>query len=87
MPKWTKEAIRENLKTDDMWLIRGLVAIYKKQTDSEQNDGMTKEENGIGFNGVDSIILSDMAKQYITRTFLTARQLNIVRDKMLKYSG
>lgn len=87
MVKWTKETIRKRLATDDMWLIRGLLAIYRHQTDSEQNAGMTKEENGVGFNGVDSAILSDMAKQYLNRNFLTPRQIAIVRDKMLKYSG
>lgn len=85
--KWTKEAIRERLKADDKWLIRGLLAIYRHQTDSEQNAGMTKEDNGVGFNGVDSAILSDMAKQFITRDFLTPRQIAIIRDKMLKYAG
>ena len=87
MSKWTKEAIRERLKADDKWVIRGLLAIYRLQTDSEQNAGMTKEENGVGFNGVDSAILSDMAKQYLNRDFLTARQIGIVRDKILKYAG
>lgn len=87
MAKWTKEAIREKIMTDDKWLIRGLLAIYRHQTDSEKNAGQTHEENGVGFNGVDSAILSDMAKQYITRDFLTTRQIAIVRDKMKKYAG
>lgn len=85
--KWTKAEIRNRLETDDKWLIRGLVAIYNRQTDQEQNNGMTKEENGVGFNGVDSVILSDMAKQHMTRGFLSRRQIEIVRGKMLKYAG
>jgi hypothetical protein len=85
--KWTKAEIRNRLETDDKWLTRGLVAIYKRQTDSEQNAGMTKEENGVGFNGVDSVILSDMAKQFMNSGSLSRRQIEFVRKLMLKYSG
>lgn len=87
MTVWTKEAIKEKMIADDRWTIRGLVAIYNRQTDDEKNDGLTKHENGIGFNGVDSAILSDMARQYVERKFLTNRQIVIVRKKMLKYAG
>ena len=41
MAKWTKEAIREKIMADDKWLIRGLLAIYRLQTDAEQNAGQT----------------------------------------------
>ncbi|QDJ96237.1 hypothetical protein Xoosp13_50 [Xanthomonas phage Xoo-sp13] len=84
---WTKEEIHAKLKTDDKWLIRGLLAIYARQTDEEQNADVTKESNGIGFNAFDATILSDMAKQYKRTAFLSKRQIAIVRKCMLKYSG
>lgn len=86
--KWTKAQIAEKLMTNDAWLIRGLLAIYEKQTDDEKNSELTKESNGIGFNAFDATILTDMVKQYKnTRGFLSVRQLAIVRKKMKKYAG
>jgi hypothetical protein len=84
--KWTKEEIAAKLAGDDKWLIRGLLAIYAKQTDDEKNSDITKEENGIGFNAFDATILSDMAKQYNRTKFLSKRQLEIVRKCMKKYA-
>lgn len=85
--KWTKEEIAAKLADDDAWLIRGLLAIYSKQTDEEKNSDITKVDNGIGFNAFDATILSDMAKQYNRTKFLSKRQLVIVRKCMKKYAG
>lgn len=84
---WTKETIREKLETDFRFVIRGLLAIYARQTDSEKNAGQTREDNGVGFNGIDSIILSSFAQQWQTRKFLSPKQWIIARKKILKYSG
>lgn len=85
--KWTKEAIKARLEKDDKWLVRGLLAIYGRQTAEEQVCGQTVEDNGIGFNGVDAEILTSFAIQFQQRGFLTAKQLEIARKKMLKYAG
>lgn len=84
---WTKEEIAAKLASDDKWLIRGLLSIYSKQTEDEQNSDVTKEDNGIGFNAFDATICSDMAKQYMRTKFLSRRQLEIVRKCMKKYAG
>ena len=85
--KWTKEAIKARLEKDDKWLVRGLLAIYGRQTAEEQVYGQTVEDNGIGFNGVDAEILTSIALQYKERGFLTSKQMEIARKKMLKYAG
>lgn len=85
--KWTTAEIRHNLETNNAWLIRGLMAIYARQTADEKDVGLTKHDNGIGFNGVDSNFLSNMVKFYNDRSFLTANQIAKVRKAMLKYSG
>jgi hypothetical protein len=85
--KYTKEYIREGLTVSDKWLIRGLLAIYAHQTDSEKNGEMTVEDNGIGFNGCDAAILSSIAKQIQRSGTMSTKQTVIVRKKMLKYSG
>lgn len=83
---WTKEEIRKNMELSDKWLVRGIMAIYSKQTATEQASEATMEDNGIGFSGADATILSSFAKQYQERGFLTSKQLSIARNKMLKYS-
>lgn len=85
--KWTKETIKAKLAVDDRWLLRGLVAIYNKQTEDEKAVGVTAHDNGIGFNGVDAEILTSIAQQNIARGSVSPKQLAIVRKKMMKYAG
>ena len=87
MKVWTKLEIKQMLAVSNNALIRSLLAIYNKQTDSEKNAGQTQEDNGIGFNGIDSDILSQYAEFYKLRGFLSPKQLVIVRKKMPKYAG
>ena len=73
---------------NDDWLVRGIVAIYHKQTADEQNSESTIENNGVGFNGCDAEFLSSLAKQAIERNFaLSQRQIEYGRKKMMKYVG
>lgn len=83
----TKEFIKEKLVTDQRWLMRGITAIYKKQTWDEQQSESTKEDNGVGFNGVDAYILSSFAKQIKAGRTLSTKQLAIAQKKMPKYAG
>jgi hypothetical protein len=87
MAVYTAASIKEKLKTDDRWLIRGLLAIYACQTASEQASGQTDEHNGIGFNGVDAYILTSFAEQAKAGRRLSSKQIMIARKKMLKYAG
>jgi len=98
MSTYTKTFIADKLASNDTWLLKGVVAIYKKQTASEQVAGITRENNSVGFNAVDSIILSSFAMQINTfnntparlrrfRSPLSPKQLVIARRKMLKYAG
>jgi len=84
---WTKEQIKEKIETDDTWLYRGLLAIYKLQTEDEKESGYTTKSNGIGFNGVDSEICSSFAQQLEKRKTLSPKQTAIARKIMKKYSG
>ena len=85
--KWTKDEIKEKLANDGRWLVRGLLAIYDRQTANEKAAGATVEDNGIGFNGADAEILSSIAMCYKTRNFISPKQLAIVQKKMVKYAG
>jgi len=90
------QMIRENIAVDDRWLMRGLLAIYNRQTASERASECTIQNNGIGFNGADAQILTSFAKQVIKweaqqerryATPLSPRQTAIARRKLHKYCG
>jgi hypothetical protein len=80
------EVIRQGLKSNDAWLLRGLVVIYGFQTESEKAMQATAEDNGLGFNGVDAEFLSSLAVQYQQRGSLSPRQVEFARKKMVKYA-
>ena len=91
---WTKEEIRENLSNLDVWVTKGVVAIFNYQTIDEQRCEETQDNNGVGFNGVDGHIMSSFAKQINNfrpggkfRTPLSPKQMTIARKKIIKYSG
>lgn len=95
---YTKELVAEKLITDNNWLFKGILAIYARQTASEQSYGETVEDNGVGFNSADANILSSFATQIsewnstpVARrrfaTPLSVKQVEIARKKMKKYAG
>lgn len=83
----TKEFIKEKLLSDNKWLMRGIVAIFEKQTWDEQQTEQTQEHNGVGFNGIDAELMSSFAKQIQRGRVLSAKQLALAHKKMPKYSG
>lgn len=84
---WGKDEIKGYLEKSDKWVERGLVALYKKQTDDEQTHNRTKHRNNAGFNKTDAEFLTSCAKFFIENGFLTKKQIVYCRKKILKYSG
>jgi len=93
-----KLMIRNNLTNSPMWLVRGLLAIYARQTADEQAAENTRYHNKVGFGAADAEIMSSFAKQCQVwentpkqnRRFdspLSPKQRTIATTKMLKYSG
>lgn len=80
------EFVRDKLKTDVQWAIRGLLKIYSFQTDSEQFSGVTVHHNGVGFTGSDAEFLSSLAKQYERRNSLSDKQMAALHRCMPKYA-
>lgn len=79
--------LREMLACEVRWAIKGLVTIYKYQTDDEQRVGDTCEHNGVGFTGADGEILSSFAQQVNAKRFAgSEKQMNILFKKMPKYA-
>jgi hypothetical protein len=83
--KWNKETVQNLLRTNDIAVYRGLLAIYARQTDAEKASNATVLHNTVGFTGCDGEILSSFAKQLQSRGFLSEKQMVILRKKMLKY--
>src|SRR6056300_1106739 len=83
--KLIKSYLRDKLANSDKWALHCLEVIYDNQTPLEKGLENTREENGIGFTGVDGEILSSFAKQYLNRGSLSEKQMVIVRKKAPKY--
>ena len=84
---WTANEIKSNILNSDKWAIRGLLAIYKYQTEYEQSVEATIESNGVGFNGADSKFMSSVAKSFLEKNYISDRQMFYVRKKIVKYCG
>lgn len=64
-----------------------LLEIYKYQTESEQEQGYTSINNGVGFSGVDSEFLSSLAENLIRYKRLSDKQNNYLMKIMPKYAS
>ena len=84
---WKKEEIKKMLQTNDNAVLRGIVVIYSLQTDDEKKAEETVEHNGVGFSGVDAAFMSSLAKFILSRGYLTDKQLEYGRRKIMKYAG
>jgi len=85
--EWTKDEIKHLLETNDKMVSRSLVKLYECQTDDERSDGETHEHNGVGFNGIDSPFLSNIAQRALTGMALSKKQLAAARKALMKYAG
>jgi hypothetical protein len=83
---WTPDLIKERIETSDLAVKKALLRIWSYQTEAEKQVGQTRENNGIGFNGVDSEILTSFAEQLDKKKWLSPKQIAIARKKLKKYS-
>ena len=79
------EYIKNQLATNQAWAVKALVKVYTLQTMDEQITGQTSNLNGIGFNGIDSKVLSSFAEQVNKGRNLSVKQMAIVFKKMPRY--
>ena len=83
---WTVEEILEKLRTDDRWVIRGLLALYNNQSYDEVKDRSTHLLNKVGFNAFDADFLTGMVERYKDGKYFTEKQMMVIRKRILKYS-
>jgi hypothetical protein len=73
--------------TEDVaYLERAILAIYNNQTLEEKSNKQTIENNGIGFNGVDSEFGTSLGQRIKAGLHLTSGQLPYARKMMMKYA-
>ena len=78
--------LKKQLSSNKKWALKALIRIYQFQTDSEQTCGETIEENGVGFSGSHSVILSGIANQVIRYNSISNKQLAIVHRIIPHYA-
>lgn len=84
---WTKTEVKGLLVRNDEAVRKGIVAIYRLQTEEEKVAGETRVDNGVGFNGMDAPFLSSLARQVLQGRNLSEKQLAAGRKALLKYAG
>jgi hypothetical protein len=77
---------KDKLATNGLWAVRGLLAVYKYQTEAEKAAGTVTDDNGVGFAGTDGEFLTSLAKQYQARGWLSSKQMVFLHKKMPKYA-
>lgn len=83
---WTENEIKNLIQTNDKVLYGALKKLYACQTSEEQAWASTHESNGVGFNAIDAEFLTSVANFLIGNGFLTKKQKEITRKKLIKYN-
>ena len=81
------DQIKERLKTDDEFMCRSLITLYRFQTNTEKETLSSHYRNNMGFNALDAQFLSSVAEFLLDRGYLTDKQKQLVRSKITKYSS
>lgn len=82
----TLNALQHKLRSDVRWAQRGLLAIYRNQTEDEKASANVINHNSMGFRCMDSIILTSFANQLQQRGSLSPKQMSVVFKLMPKYA-
>lgn len=90
-----QEDVKLLIQTSPTFAVRCLKELFKYQTRDEQEYEQTKENNNVGFNGIDAEILSSFAKQILRyesetqhryQSPLSPKQMALLIKKLPKYS-
>ena len=82
----TPNEIKEKMRNEPEFTVGALIALYQHQTPEEQSFQTTAFDNNMGFNKVDSKMLTDLSKFYLQKGYLSDKQIAIARQKLMKYA-
>jgi len=85
MRQWTETEIKSLIETSDKMVCISLVQMYNQQTEDEKLYKETAHYNGVGFSACDSKILSSFAEFYLKKGYLSPKQIQTARPKLVKY--
>ena len=85
--EWTKEAIKNLLKSNSKAVIKAITILYSYQTEEEKEIEATTLVNHKGFNKVDAEILTSFAEQIKAGRTLSQKQLALAFKLVPKYAG
>lgn len=77
---------KEKLSSDQAWVERGIITLYRFQTDREKVAKETHEYNDVGFNSADARKLTKCAEWILNKNHLTGYYLNEAFKRMPKYA-
>lgn len=80
-----KEYTQSLLLQNDIAVIKALMLLYSFQSDKEKSQARTIDANGKGFDSVDAPILTRLAKKVEAGEALSAGQIELARQRILKY--
>ena len=81
------EALKSQLVAKPDKAVAALLKIYSQQTKSEQATATVQIKNNRGFVPQDAEFLTSLAKFYMSRGFLSAKQLFLLKKRITKYAG
>lgn len=81
----TESEIVAKLSSNNIWVERAIVALFKRQTEDEKNMGATVHLNSVGFNACDANVGSYMAKYVMSGRNLSGKWLEKARKMAIKY--
>lgn len=82
-----QKAIKNLITTSKKHAVKAMLRIYEYQTSEEQANGSVYADNGVGFAGTDSVILTSFCDQYNKKGYLSDKQYTILFKKIGKYAG
>lgn len=82
---WNEKRIVDLLNTNDKAALRGVLAIYKRQTFAEQRRGCTADLNGVGFSAGDAAKGTRLATRILRYGHLDGWELSEARALALRY--
>ena len=77
---------KKQLSTNPKQAIKALLFVYDRQTMMEKEKKETLHNNGVGFN-TDAPFFSSLAVQYLSRGYLTEKQMAILMKHIGKYAN
>lgn len=83
----TKESIRELLRTNDKAVDRAVMALFKRQTPTEREHGVTQVNNGVGVGYAHARPLTYYAKWIEKGNRLSGMHLERARKMVMRYAG